>query len=164
MCHHSVICVIILLIKKLCVYRHVTFLERISFYSLSFNSHTPTKYELSHTNPFAFDDDIYSDCNIQSYRADTISTLDTNVPFVPTTIQQPFSIIYLILSITPLIFVITLMIVKLLNHLILFITCIPLLFPFCLSPISIKISLLILFNNKLWHRNLLLCIIKILGT
>ncbi|CAJ2651271.1 unnamed protein product [Trifolium pratense] len=75
--------------KKLYVSRHVVFLEHIPFYSLSSDSHTPTRSELAHIDPFAFDDDISSDCTIENCRADTIATPDTNAPSVPTAIQQP---------------------------------------------------------------------------
>ncbi|CAJ2641032.1 unnamed protein product [Trifolium pratense] len=87
--------------KKLYVSRHVVFLEHIPFYSLSSDSHTPTRSELAHIDPFAFDDDISSDCTIENCRTDTIATPDTNAPSVPTAIQQPLATVDPTPSTTP---------------------------------------------------------------
>lgn len=97
-------------------------------FNIFFDSHTPTRLELAHIDPFAFDNNIFSDCNIKICRADTIVTLDTNVPFVPTTIQQLLAIVDHTLS-TLLLLVIPLVVVSLLNCLILFIPFIPFLLP-----------------------------------
>lgn len=55
-------------------------------FNIFFDSHTHIRLELAHIDPFAFDNNIFSDCNIKICRVDTIVTLDTNVPFVSITI------------------------------------------------------------------------------
>ncbi|PNX86333.1 hypothetical protein L195_g042411, partial [Trifolium pratense] len=75
--------------KKLYVSRHVVFLEHIPFFSLSSDSNTPSRSELTNIDPFGLDDDISSDCNFENCRDGTSATPDTYVPSVPTTTQQP---------------------------------------------------------------------------
>lgn len=74
------------------VSRQIVFLEHMPFYFLSSDSNTRTKYELAHICPFSFDDDISSDYNIENFRIDINSTIDTNVSSVPTNIQQRLAI------------------------------------------------------------------------
>ncbi|CAJ2650750.1 unnamed protein product [Trifolium pratense] len=75
--------------KKLYVSRHVVFLEHIPFFSLSSDSHTPSRSDLINIDPFGIDNDISSDCNFENCRDDTSATPDTYVPSVPITTQQP---------------------------------------------------------------------------
>ncbi|CAJ2647148.1 unnamed protein product [Trifolium pratense] len=69
--------------KKLYVSRHVVFLEHIPFFSLSSDTHTPSKSELTNIDPFGADNDMSSDCNFENCRdGDAFilanqSTLDT---------------------------------------------------------------------------------------
>ncbi|CAJ2639186.1 unnamed protein product [Trifolium pratense] len=75
--------------KKLYVSRHVVFLEHIPFFSLSSDTHTPSKSELTNIDPFGVDNDMSSDCNFENCRDGTSATPDTYAPLVPSATQQP---------------------------------------------------------------------------
>jgi hypothetical protein len=71
------------------VSRHVVFLEHIPFFSLSSDTHTPSRSELTNIDPFGVDNDISSDCNFENCRDGTSAAPDTYAPFVPSATQQP---------------------------------------------------------------------------
>ncbi|CAJ2637857.1 unnamed protein product [Trifolium pratense] len=74
---------------KLYVSRHVVFLEHIPYYSLSSDSHTPSRSELTNIDPFCIDNDIFHDCNFENCSDDISAPPDADVPSVPMATQQP---------------------------------------------------------------------------
>jgi transposase InsO family protein len=75
--------------KKLYVSRHVVFLEHIPFFSLSSDSHAPSRSELTQIDPFGLDNNVSSDCNFENCRDGTTASPNIDIPLVPTATQQP---------------------------------------------------------------------------
>ena len=78
--------------KKLYVSRHVVFLERIPFYTISSDSHITSSSKLTHIDPFGHDDNVSSDCNFVSCRTDT-TTPNIDILLVPSAAQQAPAIV-----------------------------------------------------------------------
>jgi hypothetical protein len=75
--------------KKLYISLHVVFLEHIPFFSLSSDSHAPSRSELTQIDPFGLDNNVSSDCNFENCRDDTTASPNIDIPLVPTATQQP---------------------------------------------------------------------------
>lgn len=74
--------------NKTYVCHYVVFLEHLPFYSLSSSLHTHIKSELIHIDPFSFNDDISSDCNVENYEVDATVKVSLLFPRIPNNLLQ----------------------------------------------------------------------------